>query len=55
MCAASYLPRVRSAAVICITRCCLFNLLTFDEFERVMLAVKGVLETLKRLEIMHSN
>ncbi len=32
MCAASSLPRVRSAAVTWITRCCLLKFLTFDEF-----------------------
>ncbi len=37
MCAVSSLPRVCSAAVTWITRYCL---LTFDEFERVMRAVK---------------
>ncbi len=40
MCAASSLSRVRSAAVTWITRCCWLNLLTFDEFECVMRAVK---------------
>ncbi len=43
MCAASSLPCVRSAPVTLITRCCLLNLLTFDEFEHVMRAVKTVL------------
>ncbi len=42
MCAASSLSRVRSAAVTWRSRCCLLNLLTFDEFERVMRAVENV-------------
>ncbi len=46
MCAASSLPRVRSAAVTWITRCCL---LTFDEFERVMHAVKVFFRNTKTL------
>ncbi len=41
MCAALALPRMRSAAVTWITHCCLLNMLTFDEFERVMRAVKN--------------
>ncbi len=46
MCAASSFPRVRSAAVTWITRCCL---LTFDGFERVMRAVKKCFGSTKTL------
>ncbi len=46
MCAASSLPRVRSAAVTWITRC---FLLTFDEFERVMRTVKKCFGNTKTL------
>ncbi len=54
--ARSRLSRVRSAVVTWITRCCLLNLLTFDEFERVMRAVeKCVGNTVKRFEIMYLN
>ncbi len=49
MCAASSFPRVRSAAVTWITRCCLLNLLTFDGFERVMRAVKKCFGSTKTL------
>ncbi len=45
-CVLPRLPRVRSAAV---TRCCLLNLLTFDEFERVMHAVKRCFGNTKTL------
>ncbi len=54
--ARSRLSRVRSAAVTWITRCCLLNLLTFDEFERVMRTVeKCVGNTVKQFEIMYLN
>ncbi len=46
MCAASSLPRVRSAVVTWITRCCL---LTFDEFERVKHTVKKCFGNTKTL------
>ncbi len=50
------LSRVRSAAVTWITCCCLLNLLTFDEFERVMRTVeKCVGNTVKQFEIMYLN
>ncbi len=44
--AVSSLPRVRSAVVTWITRCCL---LTFDEFEHVMRAVKKCFGNTKTL------
>ncbi len=47
------LSGVRSAAVTWISRCCLLNLLTFDEFERVMRAVEKV--CWKHCKIMYSN
>ncbi len=54
MCAALSLSRVHSAAVTWISCCCLLNLLTFDEFERVMRAVKKCVgNTVKRFEIMN--
>ncbi len=36
MCTALSLPRVRSAEVSWITRCCLLNMLSFDEFEKFL-------------------
>ncbi len=49
MCAASFLRRVRSAAVTWITRCGWLNLLTFDEFERMMRIVKNCFGNSKTL------
>ncbi len=46
-------PSVRSAAVTWITHCCLLNLLTFDEFERVMRAVKNVLSIQLWMLLIH--
>ncbi len=49
MCAASSLPHVRCSAVTWITRFCFLNLLTFDEFERMMRAVKKCFGNTKTL------
>ncbi len=49
MCAASSLPRMRSAVVTWISRCCLLNLLTFDEFMHMMHAVKKCFGNTKTL------
>ncbi len=49
MCAASSLPHVRSAAVTWITHSCFLNLLTFNEFERMMRTVKKCFGNIKTL------